>query len=186
MIRSRIRAVIGALAAVSLTALAASAVSTPASAGVRHDVHALRVATAQYKHPGPAIKEGFGIVRDVDNLACIAMPGMGAMGVHYALPSRFDSKVQLRRPEALVYQFVGNGHLRLGAAEYIVVRKVWRNAHGPGAARPRLFGHRFNLTKAPNRFGLPAFYSLHAWVWKHNPAGQFTMWNPRVNCPPQV
>jgi len=30
--------------------------------------------------------------------------------------------------------------------------------------------------------GLPAFYSLHAWIWKHNPAGDFAMWNPDVTC----
>jgi hypothetical protein len=36
---------------------------------------------------------------------------------------------------------------------------------------------------APNRFGLDAFYSLHAWMWKPNPAGTFAMWNPRVSCP---
>ena len=36
---------------------------------------------------------------------------------------------------------------------------------------------------AGNRFGLPAFYSLHAWIWKHNPAGMFEMWNPNVTCP---
>jgi hypothetical protein len=34
------------------------------------------------------------------------------------------------------------------------------------------------VTTAPNRYGLPAFYSLHAWVWKPNPAGQYAMWNP--------
>jgi hypothetical protein len=29
---------------------------------------------------------------------------------------------------------------------------------------------------------VPAFYSLHAWVWKRNPAGTFAMFNPRVTC----
>jgi len=56
---------------------------------------------------------------------------------------------------------------------------------GPGA-RPerasRLYGHRFNITYPPNRYGLPAFYSLHAWIWKYNPAGLFAMWNPGVHC----
>lgn len=44
------------------------------------------------------------------------------------------------------------------------------------------FGHEFNFTDAPNRYGLPPFYSLHAWVWKDNPAGTFEMCNPGVNC----
>ena len=47
-----------------------------------------------------------------------------------------------------------------------------------------LFGHEFNFTDAPNRYGLPPFYSLHAWVWKDNPAGTFEMWNPSVHCGP--
>jgi len=34
-----------------------------------------------------------------------------------------------------------------------------------------------------NRYGLPPFYELHAWLWKHNPAGMFDDWNPRVVCP---
>jgi hypothetical protein len=53
----------------------------------------------------------------------------------------------------------------------------------PGTpAPPMLFGHEFNFTDAPNRYGLPPFYSLHAWVWKDNPAGTFEMWNPNVDC----
>jgi hypothetical protein len=35
----------------------------------------------------------------------------------------------------------------------------------------------------PNRYGLPAFWELHAWVWRHNPNGLFDDWNPRVSCP---
>jgi hypothetical protein len=26
---------------------------------------------------------------------------------------------------------------------------------------------------AGNRYGLPAFYELHAWLWKDNPIGLF-------------
>jgi hypothetical protein len=49
-------------------------------------------------------------------------------------------------------------------------------------APPMLFGQKFNFTDAPNRYGLAPFYSLHAWVWKDNPAGTFEMWNPSVHC----
>ena len=37
---------------------------------------------------------------------------------------------------------------------------------------------------SPNRFGLPDFWALHAWIWKFNPSGTFAMWNPDVNCTP--
>jgi len=33
-----------------------------------------------------------------------------------------------------------------------------------------------------NRYGLPPFYSLHAWIWKPNPSGLLFAWNPRVSC----
>jgi len=61
-----------------------------------------------------------------------------------------------------------------------VFKSAW-DAHHDG--RPKLFGQTFTLTPDGNRFGLPAFYSLHAWLYKHNPAGTFAMWNPRVHCP---
>lgn len=48
---------------------------------------------------------------------------------------------------------------------------------------PVLFGREFHLVTAPNRYGVLAFYELHAWVWKHNPSGAFNDWNPRVTCP---
>ena len=38
------------------------------------------------------------------------------------------------------------------------------------------------LVVAPNRFGLPAFYTLHVWAWKNNPNGAFVNWHPDVSC----
>lgn len=84
----------------------------------------------------------------------------------------------MAKPETLVYA-PENGKLRLAAVEYLVLKPAWDAKH---ASPPSLFGHRFNVTPAGNRFGLPAFYSLHAWIWKHNPAGTFAMWNPAVSC----
>jgi hypothetical protein len=79
----------------------------------------------------------------------------------------------------------------LAALEYVVIKSDW-DAHnslvGSGApswvkpAPPNLFGQDFNFTDAPNRYGLPPFYSLHAWAWKENPVGTFAMWNPSVRC----
>jgi len=65
-----------------------------------------------------------------------------------------------------------DGKLTLIAVEYITHK-------GPAS----LEGHLFNFTGAPNRYGLPPFYELHAWIWKHNPRGTFDDWNPRVHCP---
>ena len=168
-------------------ALSGALVTSSASGTVRQDITAARNATKDFQTPAQARKGGFTtLVRDKKGIACIAMPGMGAMGVHYLDGARLDGKIQLRRPEALVYRFANNGHLRLAALEYLVLRTDWEKVHGKNAPRPTLYGHTFMRTPAGNRFGLPEYYSLHAWVWKHNPAGQFMMWNPRVYCPPGI
>jgi hypothetical protein len=152
-----------------------------ASTSTEHQVKVARHATSDFTRPGAAKKAGYGLLKDAKGIACIAMKGMGAMGVHYANGALVDGKIQLRHPEALVYRFTNNGHLKLSALEYLTTRAAWRADHPTG--RPVLFGHRFNFTPKGNRFGLPAYFSLHAWVWHHNPAGRFTMWNPTVHCP---
>ena len=45
-----------------------------------------------------------------------------------------------------------------------------------------MMGQLFHLFEAPNRFGLPAFYTLHVWAWKDNPQGAFVNWHPQVSC----
>jgi hypothetical protein len=47
---------------------------------------------------------------------------------------------------------------------------------------PQLMGQLFHLFDSPNRFGLPAFYTLHVWAWKENPAGTFVNWHTNVSC----
>jgi hypothetical protein len=83
------------------------------------------------------------------------------------------------RPQALVYQRTSDGRLQLGAAEYVVFQAEWDATH---SSPPSLFGEDFMLMPADNRFGLPPFYQLHAWIWKANPSGIFNMWNPDVAC----
>ena len=46
-----------------------------------------------------------------------------------------------------------------------------------------LDGAALHYNTAPNRYGIPAFYALHAWAWKANPTGPFEDWNPKVLCP---
>jgi hypothetical protein len=179
MMRTRMTLVAAAAAILALVA----PLSAPANAGPTPAQHAARMATRHFQHPPAAKGAGYALLRDAKGIACIAMKGMGGMGVHYAKGSLIDAKVRARHPEALVYRFTTNGHLRLAALEYVVIKKVWRQAHGQNAPRPELFGRKFNFTPAGNRFGLPAFYSLHAWLWYRNPAGRFAMFNPRVHCP---
>jgi len=91
-----------------------------------------------------------------------------------------DGLLDATRPEIVIYEPTSNGGRKLIGADYLVLAEAWDATH---SSPPELFGQPFNFTAAGNRFGLPAYYSLHAWIWKHNPAGTFEMWNPDVSCP---
>jgi hypothetical protein len=99
------------------------------------------------------------------------------MGVHMLNPSLLDSAIDADHPELLVYEPRNNGTLKLVALEYLVLKDAWQ-----GASKPALFGKEFDEIPAGNRYGLPAFYALHAWLWKPNPSGMLYAWNPRVDC----
>jgi hypothetical protein len=147
----------------------------------RHGVHAVRKATAKFRKLEVAQAAGYGLLKDAAGIACIDNPGVGGMGVHYVQGDLVgDDKVRATQPEALVYEPLPNGRMRLVALEYVVFQSAWDATH---SRPPRLFGERFELVPEGNRYGLPAFYELHAWVWKHNPRGFFDDWNPRVTCP---
>ena len=159
------------LAATGIWALAASAGGS--------DVDAARNASAKFANLDLARAAGYGLFIDVNGKSCIAMPGLGAMGFHYVNGNVVgDPGVNPLRPEAFVYAPV-NGKLQLAALEYITIKSAWDAHH---SSPPTLFGQPFQLTLAPNRFGLPDFYSLHAWLYKNNPAGMFMPWNPDVKC----
>jgi hypothetical protein len=176
-------AVTGSPAAASPAAPAA-AHEHAASAGRPSAVQVarMRAATATFHNIANAEDAGYGLLHDVAGLTCIAMPGEGGMGVHFVKgPLVADPGLDIRHPEALVYAPDRDGTLRLAALEFIVDKAAWDAHH---SARPRLFdGTSFDLTPAPNRFGLAPFYSQHVWIWKPNPAGVLAMWNPRVHCP---
>jgi hypothetical protein len=173
------------LLAPALVATALLTASTAAFASTQHGDHGgelaqAKRATASYRKLATAKAAGYGLLVDAAGIACIDMPDMGAMGVHYVNGALVgDAVLDPLTPEALVYAPGEHGRSRLVALEYIVFQSAWDAEH---SAPPELFGQTFDLTAAGNRFGLPAFYSLHAWVWKHNPAGTFSMWNPNVTC----
>jgi hypothetical protein len=166
-----------ALAAVPVLVLAGLAVAggglldgaTPATARF-HDLDRAKAAGYTFRLP------------EVSGKTCIAQPGQGAMGVHMVNTSLLDARLDATAPEALVYEPRNNGTLKLVALEYVVFKGAWEAAHGMGAPAPSMFGRTFDFTGEPNRYGLPAFYALHAWIWKPNPSGLLYPWNPRVEC----
>jgi hypothetical protein len=156
-----------------------------AGGGAGASLSAVREATARYHNINVAKAAGYGEFPDAAGIACIDNP-LGGMGIHYVNldlvldnPPGSPSTVDPLRPEALVYEPQENGKLKLVALEYIVFQAAWDAKH---ASRPSLFGHEFAPIAAGNRYGIPAFYELHVWLWKHNPRGMFQDWNPRVSC----
>ena len=171
-------------AALAVTAVAAASYARRAPDDPGDAFTATRDVVAKFQNLAVAKEAGYGLLKDKNGIACIAMdsmPAMGAMGVHYASNALVgDGALESTKPEALVYQPLARGKLRLAAVEYVVLKSAWDAKH---ASQPSMFGHRLNLTRAGNRFGLPAFYSLHVWLFKYNPSGEFSMWNPLVHCP---
>lgn len=179
---------------VVVLALAAAAIATTAAAvvpthhhGNGHDqrtsrlIRQIRTATDDFHNIATAEKSGYKAFSDLNGISCIDDPDMGAMGVHFVNGDLVgDPTIDAKTPEALVYAPDRDGTLRLAALEYIVPKVAWDATH---ARAPELFhGVPFSVTTAPNRYGLPTFYSQHVWAWKANAAGLLAMWNPAVHC----
>jgi hypothetical protein len=139
-------------------------------------VHKVRRATARFKDINVALSENW-----VRGTPCVSGPNSGAMGVHFVLPARVgDGVLNADEPEALIYEPLPGGALRLVGVEFIVLASTWT-----GENAPALEGHLLNYVGEPNRYGLPAFYELHVWAWEHNPNGNFADWNTLVSCDKQ-
>ena len=108
--------------------------------------------TKKYRDVEKALKDGY---EATDEL----VPNMG---YHYLKPALIDDKVDPLEPEVIIYEPKSNGDLRLVAVEYI------------STTPNKLFGVDFDPP-----VGIP-FYSLHAWIYRNNPDGVFTPFNPKV------
>jgi hypothetical protein len=138
-------------------------------------VKIVRESADRFRDVSVAIAEGY-----VLQFGCVSGSDLGAMGVHFVNgPLVNDPALDPTRPELLVYEPTKDGGMRLVAADFLVLSEAW---HANNAAAPELMGQLFHLFESPNRFALPAFYTLHVWAWKDNPNGTFTNWNPKVSC----
>ena len=138
-------------------------------------VDAVKQATVQFKdvaNAGPDYVLNFG---------CVSGSDYGAMGLHFVNGGLVDGEIDVNKPEILIYEPLPGGRIQLTGADYLVTKEAWE-ADPKHTAPPELFGQLFHLFDSPNRFNLPAFYTLHVWAWKDNPNGTFTNWNPNVSC----
>jgi hypothetical protein len=138
-------------------------------------INIVRQATERYKDVAAAEADGYSL-----QFGCVSGPDSGAMGLHYvnnALVAR--GEVDATHPQIVIYEPTADGGLKLIGVDFLVVADAWdKKAQGP----PELMGQLFHYWESPNRFGLPAFYTLHVWAWKDNPNGAFVNWHPKVSC----
>jgi hypothetical protein len=138
-------------------------------------VKVVRESTERFKDVWMAEKEGYAL-----QFGCVSGPDSGAMGLHYVNGEIVNSGVlDATRPQIVIYEAKPGGGLRLIGADFLVLADAWNATH---SSPPELMGQFFHLFEYPNRFGLPAFYSLHVWAWKDNPNGSFVNWHPNVSC----
>jgi hypothetical protein len=158
-----------------------AALTIPPASAANDGFSTARAGTAGFHNIEKATAAGFGELRDKNGIACIDNPGVGGMGIHYVNGARVgDATETAGAPEILVYEPERNGQLRLVAVEYVVLQSTWQEAGN--TTPPSLFGKPFELVPDGNRYGLPPFYELHAWIWKNNPRGINDDWNPTVSC----
>ena len=180
--------VIGILMLTSLSPLRASAQDHDTHARTaRHEqttdqkkqandlVRIVRESTERFRDVAAAETEGYGLL-----FGCVSGGDYGAMGLHYVnFPLVADGQIDATKPEIVLYERTSSGKLRITGADFLVFAADWDKTH---TSAPELHGQLFHYFEAPNRFGLPPFYTLHVWAWKDNPLGAFTNWNPNVSC----
>jgi len=146
------------------------------------DLAQVRRATARFHDINAALRAGYelGWVNGSGTriiTGCVASPTAGAMGFHYFHPRLMaDTAVNPAEPEVLVYAPDDDGELQLVAVEWV--------ARGPNS-NPRGVSEPPVVLGMPMHILVPAvgFYIMHAWIWRPNPAGMFTDFNPEVTCP---
>jgi hypothetical protein len=177
---------VAALALVSLSSSRALAADDQTTSASQHHhpgpdqksdlVKLVREVTERFKDVSVAQAEKYELV-----FGCVSGDAGGAMGMHFAnLETAFDDVLDPARPEIVIYEPTSRG-LRLIGADYIILADKWHETHPP-TETPQIMGQLLHRFDAPNRFGMPAFYTLHVWAWKENPTGTFVNWHSKVSC----
>ncbi|MFI5311289.1 MAG: hypothetical protein ACHQQ3_08665 [Gemmatimonadales bacterium] len=137
-------------------------------ARVADGVSRLRTATAAFHSIDSAVTAGY--PRELPE--CLIHAQHGAMGYHHLNRALVDAKLEIDRPEILLYERRPNGEYRLNGVEFIVPFRAWPR----DSVAPVLMGQ--TLHREDN---LKIWY-LHVWAWTKNPEGLFANFNPDVAC----
>lgn len=140
---------------------------------VQQGYERVRAATGKFHQLDAAVAAGYaGSVPEcfVDSLHT---PAHGAMGYHRLNRGHVDDKIEVEKPEILLYERKANGGYVLNGVEYLLPYRFWPRDSVP----PRLMGREMFREDTRN------YWYSHMWVWTRNSAGLFADWNPAVRCP---
>lgn len=127
----------------------------------------VRRATAKYQRIAVAQADGYVLIPH-----CVSDPDLGGMGYHAVNEDLIGPEFDPLKPQALLYELTAGGKYNLVGVEYIVI--------DIGQPQPYFGSQAFDIGGTP----IPApHYSLHVWIWKANPNGMYTPYNPNVSCP---
>lgn len=126
---------------------------------------AVKQATSRYHSTTQANRSGY-----MNSGHCVDSED-GGMGYHWPNQELVDPVFDPLVPEAMLYEKDKNGNMKLVAVEYIVI--------DIGQDHPYFGDYPFDVGGTP----VPVdHYSLHVWLYKDNPNGIFTPFNPTVSC----
>lgn len=129
----------------------------------------LRSATSPFNQLHAAVAAGYAAkVAD-----CLVHEHHGAMGYHHVNPKYVDAKVEIDKPEILLYERLPSGEYKLNGVEFIVPYHAWPRDSAAPVAFGQLLKHEDNLK----------IWYLHVWAWSDNKDGVFADFNPNVQCP---
>ena len=135
---------------------------------VQSGIARLRAATKPFHVLDSAVAAGYA----PKVAACLIHEHHGAMGYHHNNPALADAKVEIEKPEILLYERMPDGAYRLNGVEYIVPYRAWPR----DSTAPLVMG--MTMKREDNL----KFWYLHAWAWSENADGMFADFNPSVKC----
>lgn len=187
-----------ALARAGVAALFATAL--PAMAET-YETEALRAATEKYKDVQAALADGY-IPDPSGHCVSAAAEGLpaewGGMGIHYLNPAmlqltastpRVDgmsTHTDFMKPAILLYEPQADGSLQLVGVENLVFEAAWKAAGNmaPPMINDRPWDRMADDTATPGdeAHGFMPHFDQHVWLFRDNPAGELTPFNPMVHC----
>ena len=164
----------------------------------------VRAVAAKYRDVNVAKAEGYTTDNKCVTAQMLGHPAaMGTMGLHYVrrdllglppTPSPPGSGrvhgtgtyADFRKPAMLVYEPQADGSLVLVAVENLVFADAWHKTSG--SQPPQFHGRNWPLlrddpaTKVDEAHGWEPHYEQHLWVFRDNPNGVYSPFNPNVTC----